>query len=310
MIIDVAADLSALTVLAERSEQETILGARRGADVPVAVWSTRDPVLLTDTARIGALDPGLRDAVLALYGSYPRVVRYDGVEVSWSPTVYPRVWCPTIDTVFFARRLKQYLTDTTRVAEIGTGSGYLLKYALAHGPGIERAVASDINLDALRCASDALAGVRHGASVSLVNPQADDETVGFSGTFDLVLCNPPYIPRPVERHDNPYEGLDLISKLAREGAGLLTDGGVMLLNISSLASDRPLDWLHDAGWQVAEVDRMTVPLKVNAVTSGVTPESRAWLSHLRGRGMLPPTDADRGYRFWHELRVFECRLSG
>ena len=55
---------------------------------------------------------------------------------------------------------------------------------------------------------------------------------------------------------------------------------------------------------------MTVPLKVNAVTSGVTPESRAWLSHLRGRGMLPPTDADRGYRFWHELRVVECRLSG
>ena len=211
--------------------------------------------------------PGLRDAVLALYGSYPRVVRYDGVAVTWSPTVYPRVWCPSIDTVFFARGLKRYLTDATRVAEIGTGSGYLLKYALAYGDRIDRAVASDINLDALRCASDALADSSHQASVSLVNPQADDDTVGFSGTFDLLFCNPPYIPRPAERRDNPYEGLDLIAKLARDGAGLLTEGGTMVLNISSLASDRPLDWLRDGGWQVTEIDRMTVPLKVNAVTA-------------------------------------------
>jgi hypothetical protein len=307
VIIDVAVDLSKLTVLAERSEQETILGARAGAEEPLEVWSCPDPVLLTDTARIGQLQAGLRDAVIALYGSYPRTVRYDGVAVSWSPTVYPRVWGPSIDTVFFARTLKRYLPDQTSVAEIGTGSGYLVKFALAHGARIERAVASDINLDALRCASDALAGSEHRASVSLVNPQPDDVTVGFSGAFDLLFSNPPYIPRPAERHDNPYEGLDLIAKLARQGADLLTDTGVMLLNISTLASERPLGWLRDAGWRVDEVDRMSVPLKVNAVTSGVTQDSRGWLDYLRHRSIVSPSDGDRGYRLWHDLRLLECR---
>jgi len=46
-----------------------------------------------------------------------------------------------------------------------------------------------------------------------------------------------------------------------------------------------------------------VPLKVNAVTSGVTPESRAWLEYLRERGLVSGGD---GYEFWHDLRMLEC----
>jgi hypothetical protein len=84
MLIRVATDLKRLTVFAEKPEQEVILGARQGDVAPLRVWTCEDPVLMTDTARIGALEPGLRDAVLALYESYPRVVSYDGVEVSWS----------------------------------------------------------------------------------------------------------------------------------------------------------------------------------------------------------------------------------
>jgi SAM-dependent methyltransferase len=307
MIIDVATDLSCLTVLAESAEQENILGARHGTVEPLAVWSCNDPVLLTDTARIAAIEPGLRDAVFALYQTYPRTVRYDDVAVSWSPHIYPRVWCPSIDTVFFARGLKPYLSDATSVAEIGCGSGYLTKFALHHGPGVRRAVASDINLDALRCASDAINGSARRASVSLINPQPDDPTVGFAGQFDVVFCNPPYIPRPGERNDNPYEGLDLIAKLASRGQQLLTDDGVMLLNISTLSSDRPLQWLADSGWQLTELERMTVPLKVNAVTSGVTDESRDWLAYLQERGMTQPRADHDGYRYWHDLRLLECR---
>ncbi|MDA0179929.1 class I SAM-dependent methyltransferase [Solirubrobacter phytolaccae] len=303
LIIDVKADLSGLTVLAESGEQETILGAARGSLEPWPVWTCPDPVLMTDTARIGALAPGLRDAVHALYSTYPRTVRFDGVEVSWSPNVYPRVWCPSIDTVFFARALKPYAAAASSVAEIGCGSGFLTKYALTHGTSITRAVASDINLDALACARDALAGLSHSASVSLVCPQPDDPTIGFAGSFDVIFCNPPYIPRPGMRNDNPYEGLDLIAKLARQGRSMLADGGVLLLNISSLSGAEPERWLAENGWAVRELDRLTVPLKVNAVTSGVTPESRSWLEYLRERGLVPGRE---GYEYWHDLRMLEC----
>jgi hypothetical protein len=305
MIIDVASDLSSMTVLAERAEQENILGSRHGSEAPLPVWTCENPVLLTDTARIAALEPGLRDALFALYESYPRVVRYDGVQVTWAPHLYPKVWTANIDTVFFARWLKPALVGVSTIAEVGTGSGFLTKFALRHGQ-IDRAVASDINLQALRCASDAIAELEHSTNVSLVNPQANDPTLGFEGAFDVLMCNPPYIPRPGERNDNPFEGLDLIAKLATQGEHLLSDSGVMLINISTLAGDEPLQWLLDCGWKIDTLASMDVPLKVNAVTSGVTPESRAWLEYLADRGIRQEAP-HRGYALWHTLRFLACR---
>jgi hypothetical protein len=51
---------------------------------------------------------------------------------------------------------------------------------------------------------------------------------------------------------------------------------------------------------------MRVPLKVNAVTSGGTPEARAWYDYLCARGAVP-SEGERGYRLWHELRMYACR---
>jgi hypothetical protein len=43
-----------------------------------------------------------------------------------------------------------------------------------------------------------------------------------------------------------------------------------------------------------------------AVTSGVTPEARAWYDYLSARGAIP-AEGERGYRLWHELRMYACR---
>jgi release factor glutamine methyltransferase len=306
MLLRVAPDLSELVVCAEQAEQEDILGASRGAREALPVWRCERPVLLTDTARISQLEPGVRDAVLSLYQSYPRTVNHDGTSVSWSPTQYPKVWCPNIDTLFFARTLRRHLDGVRSFAEVGCGSGFLTKYALMHALDIERAAASDISLAAIRCAADTLAEISHRASVSLVCPQADDPGFSIAGSFDLVICNPPYIPRPGERDNNPYEGLGLIARFAQRGRELLADDGLLLLNISTLAGERPLAWFDDHGWQLDVLDRMRVPLKVNAVTSRGTPEARAWYDYLRDRGAIP-AEGERGYRLWHELRMFACR---
>jgi tRNA1(Val) A37 N6-methylase TrmN6 len=304
VLLRVASDLSELIVCAEHSEQESILGASRGTPEPLEVWRCPEPVLLTDTARIAQLEPGLRDAVFALYESYPRTVSFDGTSTSWGPIAYPKVWGANIDTLFFARTLRGHLDGVRRFAEIGCGSGFLTKYGLAHAEGIRSAFASDISLAAIRCTSDALAQVAHDAAVSLVCPQADDPGFSVTGPFDLVICNPPYIPRPGERNDNPYEGLGLIAKFAQHGRDLLADGGALLLNISTLAGDAPLQWFSEHGWQIDELDRMRVPLKLNAVCSGVTPEARAWHEYLSERGAIP-AEGEHGYRLWHDLRMFQ-----
>jgi tRNA1(Val) A37 N6-methylase TrmN6 len=309
MLLRVAPDLSELAVCAEQAEQEHILGASRGVPEALAVWRCERPVLLTDTARISQLEPGVRDAVLSLYESYPRTVSHDGTAVSWSPAEYPQVWCPSIDTLFFARTLRRHLDGVRNFVEVGCGSGFLTKHALTHAPDIERAVASDISLAAIRCTADTLAEISHPASVSLVCPQPNDPGFGISQPFDLVICNPPYIPRPGERNHNAYEGLGLIAKFAHRGRELLTDDGLLLLNISTLAGERALAWFDEHGWELDVLDRMRVPLKVNAVTSGRTPEARAWFDYLSARGAIP-AEGERGYRLWHELRMYACRPTG
>ena len=81
-----------------------------------------------------------------------------------------------------------------------------------HGSDIERALASDISPAAIRCATDTLAEIPHRCPVSLVCPQPDNPGFAIAGPFDLVICNPPYIPRPGERNNDAYEGLGLIAK--------------------------------------------------------------------------------------------------
>lgn len=303
MLVEVTPPLSRLDVLAETLEQETILGFRHGGDEPVPVASFDNPVLITDNARTAKLESGLRDTVFSLYQSYPRTVRYHGVAVSWSPTKYPRVWCPSIDTLFFARTLAGQLDGVRTFAEFGTGSGFLAKFALTHGATVDRAVATDISPEAIRCAHDAtsdLGGFRS-LNLALTNPDAPD--LGVDGRYDLLISNPPYIPRPTERHDNPYEGLDLVEKISRLGGDHLAEGGKILLNISSLAGEKPVEWFERDGWRVELLDEMRVPLKVNPVTSGLSPESAAWLAYLQQRGTLEDEGVAADYRWWHRLRM-------
>lgn len=303
MLVRVSPDLGRLQILAETLEQETILGYRHGSPEPVEVVTFDDPVLITDNARTAALESGLRDTVFSLYQSYPRTVSYQGVSVSWSPTKYPRVWCPSIDTLFFARALDKELDGVQSLAELGTGSGFLAKFALVRGQSLGRAVATDISPEAIRCAHDATSDLGGFRSLNLALTRADAPDFGVDGRYDLIISNPPYIPRPSERNDNPYEGLDLVAKISRLGRDHLTDNGRVLLNISSLSGSAPFEWFDRDGWTITPLDELRVPLKVNPVTSGASPESTAWLGYLRERGTLEDDGEGAPYRWWHRLQM-------
>lgn len=304
MEIRVSDDLDRLSVWADPAEQETILGVRNADTEPVLVHSFDDPMLLTDTAAICRLRPGLRDTLFSLYASYPRRVTFRGVSVDWSPDRYPRVWCPSIDTVFFARAMLRQLDGVRSFAEIGTGSGFLSKFVLHHAT-IDRAVASDISLAALRCADDATAGMSSREIFSLLAPHPHAPDLGLTGRYDLIFSNPPYIPRPAAMTDNAYEGLEVVRKLAEQADRLLNDNGKIVLNLSSLSGPEPLKWFQDRGLIVTAHEQMRVPLKINAVSGETSQESRDWMAFLRAAGRLDEEDDQvSGYRYWHTLRMF------
>jgi hypothetical protein len=243
-----------------------------------------DPVLMTDLAALNKFEPGLRDALMSLYMRPTRTVTYDGVVSRHHPDLYPGVWSANIDTLWFARQMKEHLLGVERMLECGTGSGFLSQYALHHGDSLKRIWATDINPYALKSLVDNCPDPRvQGCHVS-------GDTIGIHGEWDLVICNPPYIPRPRARTDNPYEGLKLIQLILEQNYPNV------LMNISSTAGDLGL------GEPIAE---KTLPLKVNTVTNGVSPTSQAWLEWLIDNNRVIVRDPTvYGYRYWHTLRMY------
>ena len=126
-----------------------------------------------------------------------------------------------------------------RVADIGTGSGAIL-LALLHELPDAYGVGTDISVAALRMASHNAADLGLGRRAAFV---ACDYASALSGTFDLIVSNPPYIRSaeiadlsievrdydPLRALDGGTDGFDAYRTLIPQAAQLLTQGGVLVV---------------------------------------------------------------------------------
>jgi len=126
-----------------------------------------------------------------------------------------------------------------RVADIGTGSGAIL-LALLHELPDAYGVGTDISVAALRIASHNAADLGLGRRAAFV---ACDYASALSGTFDLIVSNPPYIRSaeiadlsievrdydPLRALDGGTDGFDAYRTLIPQAAQLLTQGGVLVV---------------------------------------------------------------------------------
>jgi release factor glutamine methyltransferase len=124
-----------------------------------------------------------------------------------------------------------------RVVDIGTGSGAIaITLALETGA---RVVGTDVSFGALGVA--AANGRALGASVDWI--ACDLAGALASGTFDLVACNPPYVPAQaaIQREVRDYEpnvalfggddGLAVYRRLIPEAERVLQPGGWLVMEI-------------------------------------------------------------------------------
>jgi release factor glutamine methyltransferase len=152
-------------------------------------------------------------------------------------------------------------TAPLRILDLGTGTGCLL-LALLH----ELPQATGLGID---CSEAALA-VAHAnaAALGLADRAAfrrGDWTAGLTGSFDLVVSNPPYIPRAeiealmpeVAQHeprlalDGGIDGLDAYRAIAAGIAGFLRPQGHLLLEIGVGQSDSVTALFAAAGFRRA-----------------------------------------------------------
>jgi len=154
-----------------------------------------------------------------------------------------------------------HIDGRRRIADIGTGSGAILLALLSEFPKAT-GVGTDISFEALRMARDNAARVGLAARASFV---VCNYAAALSGTFDLIVSNPPYIRSadiaglerevreydPTRALDGGSDGLDAYRAIAPEAARLLAPGGVLIV---------------EAGYG------QSGPITDLMVTSGLTPD--------------------------------------
>jgi len=131
-------------------------------------------------------------------------------------------------------------THTHRVLDLCTGNGSLAVLAAMAWPEVEL-VGADLSADALVVAAQNIA--RHGLQ-KRITLCCGDGLAATPGTFDLILCNPPYVNAgsmaalPPEFRAEPElalaggaDGMDFIRHLLRDAPDHMTAAAVLVLEI-------------------------------------------------------------------------------
>jgi release factor glutamine methyltransferase len=164
--------------------------------------------------------------------------------------VDPRVLVPRPETEVLVECCLEHLRDLAepRVLDIGAGSGAIALAIADEHPGA-RVLAVDRSADALEVARRNLGRTGVNGRVEL---RQGDLLAGITGSFDLVVSNPPYVSpeeyeglQPEIRLYEPSEalvGVGVGTEIAREARGVLETGGWLVLECGdgharALASD-------------------------------------------------------------------------
>lgn len=145
-----------------------------------------------------------------------------------------------------ARRFEPWIDSSRvdRVLDLCTGSG-CIAIALAHAFEGAEVVATDLSAAALEVA--AINRARHGLEQRLTLIEGD-LFAGVTGTFDLIVSNPPYVAEqelatlPAEYHHEPrlglaagVEGLDIVERILAQARRHLRPGGLLVVEVGSAA---------------------------------------------------------------------------
>ncbi|MFJ8888332.1 HemK2/MTQ2 family protein methyltransferase [Streptomyces sp. NPDC102402] len=193
----------------------------------------------------------------------------------------PGVYAPQHDTrLLMAALSREAIGPGTEVLDVGTGSGALALHAARVGA---RVTAVDIARRAVVTAR--LNALLHRRRISVRRSDLFSALPGRS--YDLVICNPPYVPSPVGRlpghgaaraWEAGSDGRAILDRVCETAPAALRPGGRLLLVHSGLCdSDVTLRRLSDAGLRARVSDRALVPLG---------PVLRSRLRWLRETGLV------------------------
>ena len=183
--------------------------------------------------------------------------------------VDPRALVPRPETEHLVEIALRLAPKNARILDLGTGAGAIGASIALERPDLE-VFASDYSFEALAIARNNIENL--GARVGLF---ASDVLDAVGGTLDMIATNPPYVPEreipglQIEvRNWEPRIALTagpdefrIVKKIVHEGPRLLTEEGVIVMEIGYRQRDDVTAIALGAGWASVEFldDLATIP---------------------------------------------------
>jgi release factor glutamine methyltransferase len=252
-------ELRAAGVAAPRREAELLLCHRLGASRSELYLEAGRPVSAPDRAWLGrAIEERSRGVPLQhITGD----VEFMGLVLALERGVF----IPRTETEILVEAVLACLREsspTPLILDVGTGCGAIavsLAVLLPHA----RLLASDTSPAALDCARGNAR--RHGVEERITFGEGDlfdpFDTSAYRGRLDAIVSNPPYIlsqeiarlPSEIRDHeprnslDGGPDGLAVLRRLIAEGRRLLTDGGLLAVEVGEGQAEAVAGLVMEAG---------------------------------------------------------------
>lgn len=178
------------------------------------------------------------------------------------------VLIPRIDTEVLAETAIKYLKDTgrldARVLDLCSGTGCIGCAIAAELPRV-RVVLADVSAAAMDISRRNVERNGLGGRVSFLPADVMKLPPLMTGSFDLVVSNPPYIPtveimtldpsvrdyEPVWALDGGEDGLDFYRAILKNWASVIRQGGELMFEVGEDQAERVKDLMRMAGLREA-----------------------------------------------------------
>lgn len=178
------------------------------------------------------------------------------------------VLIPRIDTEVLAELAIKYLRGTgrldARVLDLCSGTGCIGCAIAAELPRV-RVVLADVSPEAMEISRRNVERNGLGGRVSFLPADVTKQPPLMTGSFDLVVSNPPYIPtmeiltldpsvrdyEPVWALDGGEDGLDFYRAILKNWALVIRQGGELMFEVGEDQAERVKDLMRMAGLREA-----------------------------------------------------------
>ena len=208
-------------------------------------------------------------------------------------TVTPDVLIPRIDTEVLVTAAIELLTlrePDRRVLDLCAGSGCIGMALTASVPSC-RVVLADVSREALAVCRANLLKNNLTRRATCVEADALSSPPMLLGSFDMIVCNPPYIPtseiigldssvrdyEPLSALDGGPDGLDFYRAVASKWPAVLRKDGYLLFECGEGQAGEVMDIMDSNGFEDIRTYRDTIG--VERVVSGRLTQKQEWRSN-------------------------------